>query len=106
MVLSSEKETFEVIKEAVVTLPGVVAFANYTAKTEDEIQTQDISKAVELINTDDVFKCRIHIVLMNGVNIREVISEVQIRVKYELERLSKFTRNYIVDVVVDDVAII
>jgi len=100
------KAIYEAIKDAVVTVPGVVSFANYSAKSHLDIRTNDINKAVEMSMTDNVYRTKIHIILINGVNIRDVVNEVQIRVKYELEKLSQFVRNYIVDIAVDDLEII
>jgi len=93
-----DKDVIKVIKDAVVTVPGVVSFANYSVNGEE---TKFIDKAVELTSTDNVSRYRIHVILLNGVNIRDVISEVQIRVKYELEKNTKFIAKYQVDVVVD-----
>ncbi|AGR42387.1 Asp23/Gls24 family envelope stress response protein [Spiroplasma diminutum] len=101
-----DKIILDSISNAVVTVPGVVSFANFAAKTEAEIKTEDISKAVELTTADNTDRVKVHIVLINGVNIRDVVNEVQIRVKYELEKVSQFVRNYIVDVAVDDLIVV
>lgn len=101
-----DKAILESISNAVVTVPGVASFANFAAKTESELKTEDISKAVELTSADITDRVKVHIILINGVNIRDVVKEVQIRVKYELEKLSQFVRNYIVDVTVDDLIVL
>lgn len=106
MVDINNKEIFDTIKEAIITVPGVISFANYLAKSESDIRTTDISRSIEISPLEQGFRYKIHIILMYGVNIRDVVTEVQIRVKYELEKLSKFTCNYIVDVAVDDLALI
>ncbi|WP_339020576.1 Asp23/Gls24 family envelope stress response protein [Spiroplasma endosymbiont of Atherix ibis] len=101
-----EKNILDSISNAVVTVPGVASFANFTAKLESELKTVDISKAVEIKTVDTTNRVKVHIILINGVNISDVVKEVQIRVKYELEKLSQFVRNYIVDVAVDDLIVI
>ncbi|AUB31945.1 Asp23/Gls24 family envelope stress response protein [Spiroplasma floricola] len=101
-----EKDILDSISNAVVTVPGVASFANFTAKLESELKTDDISKAVEITTADTTNRVKVHIILINGVNISDVVKEVQIRVKYELEKLSQFVRNYIVDVAVDDLIVI
>jgi len=93
-----DKEVIKVIKDAVVTVPGVISFANYHTHGEE---TKSIDKAVELTSTDNIARYRIHVILLNGVNVKDVISEIQIRVKYELEKNTKFTIKHQVDVVVD-----
>jgi len=93
-----DNEVIKVIKDAVVTVPGVIAFADYTANGEP---TNSVDKAVEKSSTDNVSRYRIHVILLNGVNIKDVTSEIQIRMKYELEKMTKFTVKYQVDVVVD-----
>ncbi|AGR41519.1 Asp23/Gls24 family envelope stress response protein [Spiroplasma taiwanense] len=101
-----EQKLLDVIKNSVVTVPGVISFANFTAKTKEELKTEDISKAVEVVDLDTTFKVKIHIILINGVNIRDVVNEVQTRVKYELEKESNFMQNCIVDIAVDDLIVI
>ncbi|WP_026389147.1 Asp23/Gls24 family envelope stress response protein [[Acholeplasma] multilocale] len=97
-----DKSVIKVIKDAVVTVPGVMSFANFNADTREELATKDIDNAIEFTNTDNVTRFRIHVILISGVNIKDVIKEIQIRVKYELEKISKFTVKYMVDVAVDD----
>ncbi|QHX36916.1 Asp23/Gls24 family envelope stress response protein [Spiroplasma sp. BIUS-1] len=101
-----DKVILDSISDAVVTVPGVASFANFAAKSASELKTEDISKAVELTSADITDRVKVHIILINGVNIRDVVKEVQIRVKYELEKLSQFVRNYIVDVAVDDLIVL
>ncbi|QGS52232.1 Asp23/Gls24 family envelope stress response protein [Spiroplasma tabanidicola] len=96
---------YDVINDIVVTVPGVISFANSKAKSEEEILTKDITRAIELSSSLEFERVKIHVVLINGISIRDVLSEIQTRVKYELEKASKFMRNYIVDVVVDDIHI-
>ncbi|WP_027063071.1 Asp23/Gls24 family envelope stress response protein [Mesoplasma seiffertii] len=97
-----DKSVIKVIKDAVVTVPGVASFANYNAENTSELPSRDIDNAIEFTNTDNVTRFRIHVVLIQGVNIRDVMNEIQIRVKYELEKISKFTVKYMVDVAIDD----
>ncbi|QEH62177.1 Asp23/Gls24 family envelope stress response protein [Spiroplasma chinense] len=101
-----DQTVYDAISNAVVTVPGVISFANCSAKSQSEIKTSDIKNAVEITSADNIGRVKIHIILINGVNIRDVVNEVQIRVKYELEKLNQFVRNYIVDVAVDDLEII
>lgn len=105
MVNINEKEIYSAVESAVMTVPGVISFANYMAIRENDIQTDDITKAIETNESEKLSKYKVHIVLLYGVNIRDVVTEVQIRVKYELEKLSKFTKVYIVDVAVDDLVL-
>ncbi|QBQ08015.1 Asp23/Gls24 family envelope stress response protein [Spiroplasma gladiatoris] len=97
---------FDVIKDIIVTVPGVISFANSSAKLDQDIKTNDISQAVEISSAAEVIRIKIHIILINGVNIREVVSEIQTRVKYELEKQNQFVRNYMVDVAIDDLEIL
>ncbi|WP_031542040.1 Asp23/Gls24 family envelope stress response protein [Mesoplasma photuris] len=97
-----DKSIIKVIKDAVVTVPGVASFADYNAEDYSELPTKEIDNAIEFTNTDNVTLFRIHVILINGVNIKDVINEIQIRVKYELEKISKFTVKYMVDVAVAD----
>lgn len=98
-----DKSVIKVIKEAVITVPGVSSFANYNPDDHGKIATANIDNAVEFMSANNFTRFRIHIILINGVNIKDVVNEVQIRVKYELEKMSNFTAKYFVDVVVDDV---
>ncbi|ASZ08984.1 Asp23/Gls24 family envelope stress response protein [Mesoplasma chauliocola] len=99
-----DKSVIKVIKDAIVTVPGVVSFSNFNADSLEELATSDINNAIEFTNTDNITRFRIHVIILSGVNIKDVIKEIQIRVKYELEKISKFTMKYMVDVVVDDLA--
>ncbi|ATZ18605.1 hypothetical protein ESOMN_v1c02210 [Williamsoniiplasma somnilux] len=101
-----DKNVIKVIKDAIVTVPGVASFANFQTEDINELATRDIDNAVEYTNTDNITRFRIHVILIGGVNIKDVINEIQIRVKYELEKVSKFTVKYMVDVAVDDLMLI
>ncbi len=101
-----DKNVIEVIKDAVVTVPGVVSFANWQTEGKQELATHDLDKAIEYTNTNNMTRFRIHLVIISGVNIKDVMNEVQIRVKYELEKMSKFTEKFIVDIAVDDFILI
>ncbi|PPE04307.1 Asp23/Gls24 family envelope stress response protein [Williamsoniiplasma lucivorax] len=101
-----DKNVIKVIKDAIVTVPGVISFANFNATNNDNISTLEIDNAVEFINTDNLTRFRIHVILISGVNIKDVMNEIQIRVKYELEKTTKFTIKYMVDVAVDDLVVI
>ncbi|AOG60719.1 hypothetical protein SHELI_v1c07700 [Spiroplasma helicoides] len=100
-----DEAIYDVIKNAIVTVPGVASFANFYANSQDQLKTDDITKAVELTSNDNTNRVKVHVILINGVNIKDVINEVQIRVKYELEKQGQFLRNYVVDVAVDDLEI-
>ncbi|AJM72015.1 Asp23/Gls24 family envelope stress response protein [Mycoplasma yeatsii] len=90
------------IYDSVITIPGVVALANYTSNSSDDLITNDISKAIEIEMKDDIYQFKIHVVLLNGVNILDVMTEIQIRIKYELEKNVKNFLNHTVTVAVDD----
>ncbi|AHI54057.1 hypothetical protein SSABA_v1c06550 [Spiroplasma sabaudiense Ar-1343] len=96
--------TLKVIREAVITIPGLMSFAEVDKESGVVNATTSIDKAIEISITEKIHRLKIHIILMNGVNIKDVVTEVQIRVKYELEKLSNFTNSYYVDVAVDDLA--
>lgn len=51
---------------------------------------------------DDIYQFKIHVVLLSGVNILDVMTEIQIRIKYELEKNVKNFINHTVTVAVDD----
>lgn len=93
---------YDIIKNAIMTIPGVKSLANYHYKDSDDFTTDDIQKAVEIISTGSMNKVKVYVVLANGFNIREVASEIQIRVKYELEKQHQFNSSYTVDVVVEN----
>jgi len=93
---------YDIIKNAVITIPGVKSLANYQYKDSDNFTTDDIQKAVEIISTGSVNKVKVYVVLANGFNIKEVANEIQIRVKYELEKQHQFNSLYTVDVVVEN----
>lgn len=101
-----DKIAIKIVQDAIMTVPGVRSFANYQVEDKSEIATNDIFSAIEYTNTDNMTRFRIHVILITGVNIKDVINEIQIRVKYELEKMSKFTIKYIVDVAVDDLMLI
>ncbi|AXK51344.1 Asp23/Gls24 family envelope stress response protein [Spiroplasma alleghenense] len=96
--------TLKVINEAVITIPGLMSFAEVNKESGLVLATKEIDKAIEVSITEKIHRLKIHIILLNGVNIKDVATEVQIRVKYELEKLSNFTNSYYVDVVVDALA--
>ncbi|AEM68615.1 Asp23/Gls24 family envelope stress response protein [Mycoplasma putrefaciens] len=92
-----------IIYESVITIPGVVALSNYHSNNPENLKTKEISKAIEFtINHDKIPHFRLHVILLNGVNILDVMREIQIRVKYELEKNLKESNNHIVTVAVDD----
>lgn len=102
-----DKTLINVIKEAVVTVPGVSSFANYNAESPRHLSTLEIDDAVEFTkDTENLTRFRIHVILLGGVNIKDVVNEVQIRVKYELEKKAKFSKKFLVDVVIDDIMLI
>ncbi|ARU91223.1 hypothetical protein SCLARK_00541 [Spiroplasma clarkii] len=98
--------TYNAINNAVTTVPGVKSLANYESQDIWDLETKDIAKAVEIVSSGSIHRVKVHVILMNGFNIRDVVNEVQIRVKYELEKLKQFTMSYSVDVVVDDLQMI
>ncbi|AKX33851.1 hypothetical protein SLITO_v1c01860 [Spiroplasma litorale] len=96
-----ESKIIETIKNTIYTIPGISSFANYLIDSYD-ISTDDVSNAVEISKFESIYKIKLHLVLFNGVNIKDVLTEVQSRLKYELERVHEFKQNFIVDVIVDD----
>ncbi|AKU79432.1 hypothetical protein [Spiroplasma turonicum] len=96
-----EKDIIDTIKNTIYTIPGISSLANYTVDSYD-ISTDDVLKAVEISKFENIYKVKLHLVLINGVNIKDVLIEAQSRLKYELERNYSFKVNFIIDVVVDD----
>ncbi|ASP27957.1 hypothetical protein SCORR_v1c01820 [Spiroplasma corruscae] len=96
-----ETNIIDTIKNTIYTIPGIASFANYLIDSYDVV-TDDVTKAVEISIFENIYKVKLHLVLFNGVNIKDVLSEVQSRLKYELEKKYNFKNNFIIDVVVDD----
>ncbi|KAJ3615996.1 hypothetical protein Zmor_012124 [Zophobas morio] len=101
-----QEKAFEVIEEAVEAVPGVVSFANFKAKSHDSIKTDRLDNAIEVQSSDKNYKFKIHVALMNGINIKEVLEEIQNRVSDGLEKLGGQNQSYIIDVVVDDLVVL
>ncbi|MCL8212997.1 hypothetical protein [Mesoplasma whartonense] len=107
MITDIDENILKIIKNAVVTVPGVASFADYHNTTtpsvgNDNLATLDIDKSIELL-TAEISRFKIHVILISGINIKDVINEIQIRVKYELEKSNKFTNKYLVDVIVEGI---
>jgi hypothetical protein len=54
-----QEKAFEVIKQAVEAVPGVVSFVNYKAKTRDGLRTNVLSNAIEVQSSDVNYKFKI-----------------------------------------------
>ncbi|ABC01373.1 conserved hypothetical protein [Mycoplasma capricolum subsp. capricolum ATCC 27343] len=92
----------QTIREAVVTVPGVVGLANFSSKDKNDLSTNDIHKAIEFVIDKNIQHFKIHVILLYGVNILDILKEIQIRVKYELEKNFKNNIEHKVDVIVED----
>jgi uncharacterized alkaline shock family protein YloU len=101
-----QEKAFEVIKQAVEAVPGVVSFVNYKAKTRDGLRTNVLSNAIEVQSSDLNYKFKIHVSLMNGINIKEVLEEIQNRVNDSLSKLAGLDSAFIIDVVVDELVVL
>ena|SRR5699024_7552652 len=101
-----QQKSFELIAEIVEAVPGVISFANYKSKSADSIKTDNIENAIEVQLSDKNYKFKIHVVLMNGINIKEVLVEVQNRVSDGLEKLLGQTNSFIIDVVADNLVVL
>ncbi|WP_342268707.1 hypothetical protein [Spiroplasma endosymbiont of Aspidapion aeneum] len=98
-----DEKILTIIKNTVYLIPGVKGFADYKATPKDELSTKDVVRSVEFNVKNDNNHLMIHLILLNGFNMKNVLREVQYRIKFELEKASEYTRSYIVDLVVDDI---
>ncbi|QVK06404.1 Asp23/Gls24 family envelope stress response protein [Mycoplasma mycoides] len=92
----------QTIREAVITVPGVVGLANFSANNKKDLSTNDIHKAIEFVIDKNTQHFKIHVILLYGVNILDILKEIQIRIKYELEKNFKNNIEHKVDVIVED----
>ncbi|WP_434343215.1 Asp23/Gls24 family envelope stress response protein [Mycoplasma sp. 06067-C1-B144P-99-0482-3] len=92
----------QTIKEAVVTVPGVVGLANFSSKDKNDLSTNDIHKAIEFVIDKNIQHFKIHVILLYGVNILDVLKKIQIRIKYELEKKLKNNIKHKIDIIVED----
>ncbi|UKS54134.1 Asp23/Gls24 family envelope stress response protein [Mycoplasma feriruminatoris] len=92
----------QTIREAVITVPGVIGLANFSTNNKNDLSTNDIHKAIEFVIDKNIQHFKIHVILLYGVNILDVLKEIQIRIKYELEKNFKNNIEHKVDVIVED----
>lgn len=92
----------QTIREAVITVPGVVGLANFSTNNKKDLSTNDIHKAIEFVIDKNIQHFKIHVILLYGVNILDILKEIQIRIKYELEKNFKNNIEHKVDVIVED----
>ncbi|WFQ94365.1 Asp23/Gls24 family envelope stress response protein [Mycoplasma feriruminatoris] len=92
----------QTIREAVITVPGVIGLANFSTNNKNDLSTNDIYKAIEFVIDKNIQHFKIHVILLYGVNILDVLKEIQIRIKYELEKNFKNNIEHKVDVIVED----
>jgi uncharacterized alkaline shock family protein YloU len=69
-------------------------------------RTNVLSNAIEVQSSDVNYKFKIHVSLMNGINIKEVLEEIQNRVNDSLSKLAGLDSAFIIDVVVDELVVL
>ncbi|AGM25344.1 Asp23/Gls24 family envelope stress response protein [Spiroplasma chrysopicola] len=108
-----EKNSFEsianIVYSAVITVPGVAGFARLSEDDSDEesatLLITDYSQSIKLKQVEGKYVIDIFLILLEGSNIRDVSQEVQIRIKYELEKLDSFPTDFIVNVHIQDLLV-
>lgn len=99
-------ECLKIIKESTVSVPGVVGFANYKSNKLNEMQTDDVSKAVEVFSEEKINKFIIHIILMPGVVVKDILSELQIRISNAFYNLGNYSKTFIVNVIAEKLVVL
>ncbi|WP_424526286.1 Asp23/Gls24 family envelope stress response protein [Spiroplasma endosymbiont of Glossina fuscipes fuscipes] len=84
-------EISDLVYAAVITVPGVAGFAKADeAENSEENVTmllKDYSQSIKLRQDGRNFYIDIFLILLEGVNIKDIAWEIQIRIKYELEKM-------------------
>lgn len=91
-----------IINSSIVTVPGVAGFSDANSNGQILEQQDDFAKAVRIEEEDNLYILSLFLVFLEGINIKDVAKEVQIRVKYELEKHDYFNSEFIVKVYVKD----
>jgi len=90
----------DLVHAAVITVPGVAGFAKVddTENNEDNVITllKDYSQSIKLRQDGRNFYIEIFIILLEGVNIKDIAREIQIRIKYELEKLDIYSNDIMI----------
>ncbi|AHF61332.1 hypothetical protein P344_05690 [Spiroplasma mirum ATCC 29335] len=105
----SIEQIADIAYASVITVPGVAGFAkigDFSSEKENvTILTKNYSESITLKQYGKDYVIKIYLILLEEVNIRDVSQEVQIRIKYELEKLDIFPGNFTVNVNVLDLLI-
>ncbi len=98
------------ILAAIQSVPGVAGFynpqlpaGNQTANSK--LLHRNLFDNIEIEETDSNFNININIVLIEGINVKDVSQEVQIRARYEMEKFIDNEKPYLVNVFVRDILI-
>ncbi|UZQ30115.1 MAG: Asp23/Gls24 family envelope stress response protein [Spiroplasma phoeniceum] len=93
----------DLIHAAVITIPGIAWFAKVddTENNEDNVTMllKNYSQSIKLrqdgLNYIYIY-IYIFIIFLEGVNIKDIAREIQIRIKYELEKLDIYSNNIMI----------
>ncbi|MBH8622654.1 Asp23/Gls24 family envelope stress response protein [Spiroplasma poulsonii] len=93
-------EIAALVHAAVTTVPGVAGFAkaNEAESSEENVTMllKDYSQSIKLRQDGRNFYIDIFLILLEGVNIKDIAREIQIRIKYELERLDVYSKDILI----------
>ncbi|AOX44185.1 hypothetical protein S100390_v1c08490 [Spiroplasma sp. NBRC 100390] len=93
-------EISDLVYAAVITVPGVAGFAKADeAENSEENVTmllKDYSQSIKLRQDGRNFYIDIFLILLEGVNIKDIAREIQIRIKYELEKLDVYSNDVMI----------
>lgn len=90
----------DLIHSAIITVPGVAGFAKVDNTENNEknviMSLKDYSQSIKLRQDGCNFYIDIFIILLEVVNIKDIAREIQIRIKYELEKLNIYSKDIII----------
>ncbi len=91
----------DLVHAAVITVPGVAGFTKVDDDTENNeynviMLLKDYSQSIKLRQDGRNFYIEIFIILLEGVNIKDIAREIQIRIKYELEKLDIYSNDIMI----------
>lgn len=93
-------EIADLVHAAVITVPGVAGFTNAdpAEKSEENVTMlqKDYSQSIKLRQDSRNFYIDIFLILLEGVNIKDIAREIQIRIKYELEKLDVYSKDIMI----------
>lgn len=93
-------EIADLVHAVVTTVPGVAGFAkaDETENSEENVimLLKDYSQSIKLRQDGRNFYIDIFLVLLEGVTIKDIAREIQIRIKYELERMNVYSKDIMI----------